>query len=142
VANPDLDEPSIHLGISKNQVSLGAVVRHAAPLILAQMLAALTGRVLLFNSEPMASHADPIAFSSRMREASSALVVENCGASSSSLIAWVAVSTVTCSSAGGDQRLTARFYMHCRVGPSHKALLTSAGRREALRQSFQSHLGE
>ena len=60
MANPDLDERSIHLGISKNQVSLGAVVRHAAPLILAQMLAALTGPVLLFNSEPMASHADPI----------------------------------------------------------------------------------
>jgi hypothetical protein len=94
VANPDLDEPSIHLGISKNQASLGAVVRHAAQLILAQMLAALAGRVLLFNSEPMASHADPIAFSSRMREASSALVVENRGASSSSLIASVAVSTV------------------------------------------------
>ena len=30
--NLDLDEPGIHPGISKEQVSLGAVVHHAAPI--------------------------------------------------------------------------------------------------------------
>jgi len=69
----------------------------------------------------MASHVDPIASSSRMREASSALFARIAGLSSRSVMAAVAASTVYCSSEGEDPRPAARFYTHYQVDPNRRA---------------------